>query len=330
MKQGPGRFEYYLIQLEELLGKAALTKNPAIFLYQNDVRTKLFMLEGLSKLYTGLHNKKRFVYALEYFKSLEDLFGAVNYYDGIAKDFLNDNEMPSTLRMFAEDKKEKMLQTVNLMLVKKKWTSPDLYRTKKIRKKIKKADWQDPEIEVESIKKFYKKSIDNVIEFYLETGIEFTDIELQVHDLRRRLRWLSIYPQALRGCVQFVDNDINTPEIAKYLTPEIVNSPFNVMPAVGTNQYFVFVEKNYFLALSYVINSLGKIKDEGLRIMATAEAVENTQFVNEKVSLERAFTLNHVEESGLKDILQNAKEICEPFFYEDNLSKLLNKETIKN
>ena len=95
------------------------------------------------------------------------------------------------------------------------------------------------------------------------------------------------------------------------------------MPFAGTNQFFVFVEKNYFLALSYVINALGKIKDQGLRIMATAEAVENTQFVDEKVSLERAFSLNHVEESGLKDILKSAKDICEPFFYEDILEKLL-------
>ena len=122
------------------------------------------------------------------------------------------------------------------------------------------------------------------------------------------------------------DNNINTPEITKYSTPEIVNSPFNVMPAAGTNQHFVFLEKNYFLALSFIINALGKIKDKGLRIMATAEAVENTQFVNEIISLERAFTLNHVEESGLKDILKSAKEICEPFFNEDNLGKLLLEE----
>lgn len=323
MKQGPGRFEYYIIQLEDLLTKAGGTENPALYLYQNDVRTKLFMLEGLSKLYAGLHNKKRFTYALEYFKSLEDLFGAIDHYNGIAKDFLKDYEMPSTLRIFAEGKKEQMLEAANLVLLKKKWTAPDLYRTKKIRNKIKKADWQNPEEEVESIKAFYKKSIKNITEFYLETGTEFTDIELQVHDLRRRLRWLSIYPQALRGCVQYIDNGIDTPEIAKYLTLEIVNSPFNIMPFAGTNQFFVFVEKNYFLALSYVINALGKIKDQGLRIMATAEAVENTQFVDEKVSLERAFSLNHVEESGLKDILKSAKDICEPFFYEDILEKLL-------
>ena len=131
MIQGPGRFEYYLIQLEELLVKASATQNPALFLYKNDARTKLFMLEGLSKLYAGLHNKKKFLYAMEYFKDLEDMFGAVDYYDGFAKDFLEDPIMPSTIRLFVEARREQNLKEINEVLIKKKWTSADLYRTKK-------------------------------------------------------------------------------------------------------------------------------------------------------------------------------------------------------
>ena len=113
MLQGPGRFEYYLIQLEDLLSKAAVTENPALFLFQNDARTKLFMLEGLSKLYTGLHDKKRFLYAMEYFKTLEDMIGAVDYYDAFAKDFLEDCIMPSTIRLFVESKREEKLKAIN-------------------------------------------------------------------------------------------------------------------------------------------------------------------------------------------------------------------------
>jgi len=325
MIQGPGRFEYYLIQLEELLVKASATQNPALFLYQNDARTKLFMLEGLSKLYAGLHNKKKFLYAMEYFKNLEDMFGAVDYYDGFAKDFLEDPIMPSTIRLFVEARREENLKAINAVLIKKKWTSADLYRTKKIRRRIKKTDWQIPEKEVELIKQFYQKAIKSVNEFYKETGAEFTDIELQVHDLRRKLRWLSIYPQALRGCVQFTDNDIETPELLKYLTSEVVNSPFNIMPVAGNNQFFVFIEKKYFLALSFVIGALGRTKDKGLRIMVTAEAVKNTQFVNETVAMERALLLNNSENIGLSIVLKKAKEICQPFFEEDNLGKLLAK-----
>jgi hypothetical protein len=113
--------------------------------------------------------------------------------------------------------------------------------------------------------------------------------------------------------------------ILKYLTPEVVNSAFNVMPVAANNQFFVLVEKNYFLALSFVISALGKIKDNGLRIMVTAEAVKNTQFVNETVAMERALLLNNSENIELGTVLKKAKEICQPFFEEDNLGKLLAK-----
>ena len=323
MLQGPGRFEYYLIQLEELLSKAAITENPALFLYQNDARTKLFMLEGLSKLYAGLHDKKRFLYAMEYFKTLEDMIGAVDYYDAFAKDFLEDPIMPSTIRLFVESKREEKLKAINEILIKKKWISADLYRTKKIRKRIKKADWKIPEKEVQLIKEFYFKAIEKINEFYKETGEQFTDIELQVHDLRRKLRWLSIYPQALRGCVQSVDNGIETPELAKYLTPEIINSPFNIMPPPGNNRFFVQLEKNYLFALSFVISELGKIKDQGLRIVAVAEAVKHTQFVTDEIAMERAIELNALNTDGLYSSLKKANEICDPFFAENNLGKLI-------
>ncbi len=323
MIQGPGRFEYYLIQLDELLEKASKTENPALFLFENDARTKLFMLEGLSKLYAGLHNKKRFTYAMEYFKSLEDMLGAVDYYDSFAKDFLTDPIMPSTITLFVESKREENFKAINEILIKKKWINNDTSRIKKIKKKIKSADWKTPEKEVELIKQFYYKEIENINKFYKEAGNEFTEIELQVHELRRKLRWLSIYPQALLGCVQFADNGTESAELLKYLKPEIVNSPYNIMPLAGNNEFFVLFEKKYFLALSYVINALGKIKDKCLRVLAIAEAVQNTQFITEDIAMERALALNRQDSDGLKVNLKKAKEICEPFFAEGNLGKLI-------
>ena len=321
--QGPGRFEYYLIQLEELLVKSSKTENPALFLYKNDARTKLFMLEGLSKLYADLHDKKRFKYAMEYFKSLEDLIGAVDYYDSFAKDFLDDPIMPSTIRLFVESKRGENLKAINEILIKKKWINNDTSRIKKIKKKIKSVGWKTPEKEVKLMKEFYNNEIEKIDKFYKGTGDQFTDIELQVHDLRRKLRWLSIYPQALQGCVQFIDNGIETHELSKYLTPEIVNSPFNIMPVAGNNQFFVLLEKNYFLALSFVISALGKLKDKGLRVLAIAEALQHTQFVNKEIAMERALELNGSTSDVITDSLKKAKEICEPFFAENNLGKLI-------
>ena len=325
MTKGLGRFEFYLIQLDDLLLKASRTKNPALFLYQNDARTKLFMLEGLAKLYAGMHNEKKFIKLKERFKQIEDAIGGIDYYDNFAKDFLADAEMPSTIRIFLESKRDEKLAELNASLLKRKWINHDPLRTKKIRKKLKGMDWLQTEKELELIKKFYQKSIGSINKFYEETGSAFSNLEEQVHELRRKLRWLSIYPQALQGAIQLKDSQIKDTAVEKYLIPEIVNSPFNKMPEQGNNKSVLYFEQNYFLALSFVISALGKLKDKGLRIIVIAEAVKGTQFIAPSLALQKAFELGKVKETALTEILQEAKKICEQFFEEDNLGKMLGK-----
>jgi hypothetical protein len=132
MTHGPGRFEYWLIKLDELVLQAAVTENPGLFLYQNNARTPLFMLEGLSKLYAGLHNRKRFRELQGEFKSLEDIFGDIDYYDAFSKDFFADPEMPVTIRMYTEEKRDEKLAELNIILKKRKWLKAKDSRTKKI------------------------------------------------------------------------------------------------------------------------------------------------------------------------------------------------------
>ena len=323
MTQGPGRFEYYLIQVDELLKKASKQENPAEYLFKNDARTKFFMLQGLAKLYAGLHNKKIFTYVKDYFKALEDMLGAVDYFDAFAKSFLADVEMPGTIRIYMEEKRDEEYKKINVYLVKKKWINNDLARTKKIRRKLKKADWQSPEKELALITSYYKKEIEEINNFYKQTGNGFTVLEEQVHEIRRQLRWLSIYPQALRGAIQLTETDVEDAALEKYLTNDIVNSPFNKMPAVANNKMVLLFEKNYFLALSFVISALGKIKDSGLQIIATADAVEHTQFVSKEIAMERSCNYNHTINDTLSSLLQKANELCAPFFAEDNLGKFI-------
>ena len=323
MTQGPGRFEYYLIQVDELLKKASKEVNPSQYLFKNDARTKFFMLEGLAKLYAGLHNKKLFTYVKDHFKALEDMLGAVDYFDAFAKSFLADAEIPSTIRMYMEEKREQEYVKINAYLLKKKWISNDAARTKKIRKKLKKADWQSPEKEIALIDTYYKKEIEEINNFYKQAGSAFTQMEEQVHELRRQLRWLSIYPQTLRGAIQLTENDVDDASVKKYLTDEVIHSPYNKLPAVANNEIVLLFEKNYFLALSFVISALGKIKDSALQIMATADAVEHTQFVSKEVAMDRACKYNHTINDNVSSLLKQADELCAAFFAEDNLGKLI-------
>ncbi|CAN5643308.1 hypothetical protein BH11BAC3_BH11BAC3_10060 [soil metagenome] len=79
MQKGLTRFEFFLNQLQILLTAAAKEKNPALWLYRNNARTPLFMLEALSKMYADIHNKKRFTKIYDHFKMAEDALGAIDY-----------------------------------------------------------------------------------------------------------------------------------------------------------------------------------------------------------------------------------------------------------
>ena len=95
------------------------------------------------------------------------------------------------------------------------------------------------------------------------------------------------------------------------------------MPAAGNNKTVLLFEKNYFLALSFTISALGKLKDKGLQVLAIAEAVEATQFVNHEIALQKSYELTKINNEGLTNIMANAKAVCEPFFNEDNLGKMI-------
>jgi hypothetical protein len=317
------RFSFYTTKLEELLLQASRTDNAALYLYKNNARTTIFMLEGLCKLYAGMHNQKKFEKLKEKFKVLEDMLGTIDHYDAIDLSIKKDKKITEPVKNYIALKKEESIIALNIILEKKKWVYNDPSRLEKINKKLAKISWKDSAEEIALIKSFYEKSFEEINAFYVGTGDTFTNLEAQVHEIRRKLRWLSIYPQALQGAIQFSRKVIVDKSVKKYLTKEIVNSPFNVFPKKGANKNTLLVNKNYFLATSNVIATLGKIKDKGLRIFAIAEAIQHTQKIEIDIAIKKALAMSNLKANGVEVILQEAKTVCESYFKENNLGKLL-------
>jgi len=307
MKNGLARFELYLDKVEKLLTEAATQGDPAFWLYQNGARTPIFMLEGLAKLYGGLHNKKRFEKIEEQFKLLEDGIGAVDHYDNFAKEFSADKKVSAGVAKSVQSKAGEKAKLLNELLIKKSWIGKDAKRIGKIRKNLGNADWLEDKAEMKAIDELYRKSIGKINDFAKTYEAGFTELEEQVHELRRKLRWLSIYPQALQGCIQLTTGSSKDKNLTKYLTPEIVNSPFNKMPDAGANRYLLVFEKERFLALSWMISELGRLKDQGLRIHALSEAGAASK----------------TDQKNEAEILSKATAICSAFFAEKNLDKLI-------
>lgn len=323
MKSGLARFEYYLNQLQALFAKAAKQKNPALWLYQNNARTPFFMLEALAKLYAGIHNKKKFTKLKEQFKLMEDTMGAIDYYDSFAKEFASNKKIPAAITNYIQAQSREKIQSLNEILKEKEWISEDNVRIEKIRKKLAKADWQKDKEEIESIYDFYAISINKILEFINQENFHFDNVEADVHELRRKLRWLSIYPQALRGCVQITKTKTTPNYLEKYLTKEITGSPYNVMPDAADNKCFLLLNKNRFYALSWMISELGKLKDKGLRVVAITEALMQTSKTNEKAAVNKAYELLGKDQPKLQQLLDGAEKICKAYCKEKNLESLL-------
>jgi hypothetical protein len=324
MKNGQIRFEYFLNKLEVLLVKSSKQKNPGLWLYQNNVRTPLFMLEGLAKLYAGIHNKKKFEKLKTHFKLLEDTLGQIDYYDAFAKELLANKKMPATITNYLQAQSREKIQSLNEILTEKEWLGDDNTRIKKIRKKLSKADWQDEKEDIKSIHQFYTTAINKILEFINEKNFHFNDVENDVHEFRRMLRWLSIYPQALCGAIQLGKQSTATPEfLSKYFTKAITTSPYNVMPKLADLKSFLILDQDRFYALSWLIAELGSLKDNGLKVEVIKEAILQTGKSTEKDALTKAYKLAGAAQKTIPQILATAEKLCSTYCKEKNLESLI-------
>jgi hypothetical protein len=323
MTFGITRFQYFLEQLKQIINASAVNEKPAWYLHTNDARTKAFMLQGLARVYRKLHNKTKFEKLLEHFKLLEDGIGKIDYYDNYAKDFLSDEIMPATLRIELEKKRDEAIEELNEILIGKKWIKDVKNRINKTENHLEEMDWLSEEKEIAAIKTFYQGQIAKVGELYEEMNKKFTLVEEHVHEMRRKLRWLSIYPQALRGL--FVYHEEHFEAALPFITEAEKTSKYNILPVDEAVTSKIELNKDCFYALSFVIAKLGKLKDKGLRVFATAEAYKSTQFCDDSKAMQMALMLNKMPPNGLDLILEEANAICTPFFDQNILQNLLPK-----
>ncbi|MDP4284393.1 MAG: hypothetical protein Q8891_08220 [Bacteroidota bacterium] len=320
---GKQRFIYFLNQAKVILDKSEVSENPALVIYEENIRTPFFMLEALSRFYKKIHNPKKFAKLDIYFKQIEDCLGRIDYYDGFYKEFITQKNMPSPVTDYLKKKKQDEIDALNRVLKKKNWIEKKGGRIAKIIKSLDEVDWLNTEDDTNATKDIYQKDVNKIIEKYKNGEIKFNDIESDIHELRRELRWLSIYPQCFRGLMQLKPADDTPVFLQKYLTPEIISSPYNVMPDGNNLQKHILLSSNYFYALSWIIAELGKIKDNGLKVMVTEEALINVYKTDQKDVEQLAYSVCGNTQMTIPEILESAKKIIIPFFDDAILENLV-------
>lgn len=321
MKQGKARFDNQLSKVNDLLTESTNHENPALWLFLHDFRTPMFMLESLSKMYAQIHNKTFFTELNVRFKEVEDVLGAIDYYAAFLREFHADEKIPASVKSYLEIKTREKIVNFNEILLKRGWNSGKTLR--KINEGLSIAKWQNQEDEVVNIEKYYNKQVEKINEFVVKTTFKFNNVESDVHELRRKLRWLSIYPQAFQGVIKLHETKANSTEFKKYLTDEIVSSPFNQLPDSKNVKHHLFLEKNHFLALSWMISELGKLKDKGLKITALKNAFQEIAFLKDEEAIKEAYRILGENYPKMETLLNQAGKVAEDFFHDKIIDKLI-------
>jgi|SRR6185437_11920923 len=319
---GKGRFIFFLSKIQDILERATSSENPALTVYSANMRTPLFMLEALCRLYKKIYRHKKLKKLNSVFKSLEDMLGQVDYYDGFYKEFEKKKNLPVLITVYTKEKRDEKIESLNHFLEKEKWLGKHKKRLSKINKKLGNIEWLDEKDDAAAVLKVFKKEIEKVIKKYKNYPKEFIDIENDAHELRRQLRWLSIYPQALLGLVQLQPSGDAPAFLNKYFTPEIINSPFNKMPDGKGLQQHILLDQNYFFALSWIISELGILKDNGLKIGLLEESISNVYKTKKNVE-PLAYSLCDDGQLTVPEILTHAQNISNTFFNESVLDNLV-------
>ena len=309
-------FLFYSSQLQTLLVKAAKQKNPALWLYTNDVRTVLFMLEALTRLHKKSFNESLFDKWNKRFKKLEDLFGEIDQYIVLEKELKTNKKVTNEVLKYFTVNSNNCINKCNQRLSEKEWLNNKLLR---FDEKLGGFSVDYNKEYVDELTISLINEIDAILNFCLKCNYQFTKLEEQVHELRRKLRWLSIYAQALQGLIQ-LNKSIKKPKYQLiYFTKEVLNSPYNKLPSKPKNTAIIEFDNDSFFALGWLIKALGKLKDDGLKIEQLSNAIFISEEITEPQAREKAIALLGLKKTIETDILKEASDIVKAALSKDKI-----------
>jgi hypothetical protein len=266
---GQAAAQYWLSQLEGNILKAYKSSNAILSLHKQGARTAAFMLQAIGRMYKTMHNKKRFTKLQDKFKTLEDYLGKVDHLLHLINIASNVKTKNNAIIKILKARLATCYTEANAWLIKSFISKTNAFA--KLHKKLNTADWQNNEQEVGAIIAYYNTELVEIKTFIAEHCTTITDMELQVHELRRKLRWLSIYPQALRGGIQLKLAKIIPASLKVYHTKAQLASPFLQLPLTIPTIKVAQLKHSNFVALSSIIAQLGATKDVALAVQDIAQ-----------------------------------------------------------
>jgi hypothetical protein len=297
---------HYAGELVTLFQKSITARDPAVFLYKNNARTTLFMTESLARLLKALDGGPKMGKALKALKKPEDILGEADYYDNCHRQFSKNKKVSHVQLAYFEKKRDSAFAKLNKKLRKK-----DYYQEPFNQLAAMSIDFNDNKL-ITGIENQIRKELRESAGLFAKYPLKFTEFESQVHELRRKLRWVSIYSQSLGGIIVLKTAKTPEPWQKDFQSKKSLDSDFNKVPLKKGLAKYIYFNRNAFYALNYTIARLGVIKDKALAIEALASSIKKTGLADE------SYTETALKQLGVayteKDLLQEAHRLLEKFF----------------
>ena len=265
-------FERVLVHvatIDEVLRSETDPEKLVELVMQKDIRRQVFLLEGIAKLYQDIHGDPA-VQVYENTKRLEDALGAVS---------MTKSNLTFALEVHKKQPLDpRVLTTLEEELAKAKTALQKILVDEWVPRKdgALHAEGQSPAMQSiirgwgdarwasydKDIKKV-REEIASRLEKLESTPFDMNDLQGGVHELRRQLRWIPIYSEALNGLVHLDDDKNPIAAYAPLLQDPLAQSKYVTLPAPTREQKTIEVPKSLYVAAMKLILDLGAIKDAG-------------------------------------------------------------------
>ena len=247
------------------------------------------------------------------------MLGEIDHYDASIKQFSKNKLIKKTQIDYLIKKRDKAILKLNEKLIKK-----DFY-TSLINEVLEdyqqELNFNNKQL-ISELKNHINKQLQNAFEFFNQFPDSFNNMELQVHELRRKLRWVSIYAQSLQGIIVLKKTTAKYAWEKQFITPTEKTSPFNKLPITKSLTNYIYFNSKAFYALSNGIKTLGVIKDKGLGLSQLAKSIKKTSASTVKDSHDIASKQLNLNVTD-KELLQQAHQLLDLFFTKHKIHQLL-------
>ncbi|MBK9401568.1 MAG: hypothetical protein IPN36_12145 [Bacteroidetes bacterium] len=292
--------------------KKDLDKEHSYFL--SGARNHFFKLEAACRYLREIDHEKVFDEYYDIFKEAEDQLGQYDHHFALLSEIRKiGKQWPAKVIDHFEDQHKSSAKKLENYLEKEEWMQQNPPHLIRFIEKLKQMESISGEDFKERTGKFLIKTIDKISDNYKNGKLDASEIEEGVHEIRRKIRWLSIYTQVCGGMIQLSSEKIPDSFPSQYIGKDILNSDFMKMPKALKDVSPITIRTELFAALSWMINYLGSQKDIGLKIVACTEAFKETG-IDDPQEIEKLLIHINPEQLKLNDITDQAKTALDLFF----------------